>query len=74
MYAACASGAQAVDTARAQILAGMADVVLVVGADAAPEGFFAPAAGSGRTTRTGCASGCSERRTRRTSGSGPSPP
>ncbi|MFH9760502.1 lipid-transfer protein [Streptomyces anulatus] len=45
VYAACASGAQAVDTARAQILAGLADVVLVVGADAAPKGFFAPAGG-----------------------------
>ncbi|MFJ4826522.1 lipid-transfer protein [Streptomyces bacillaris] len=45
VYAACASGAQAIETARAQILAGMADVVLVVGADAAPKGFFAPAGG-----------------------------
>ncbi len=45
VYAACASGAQAIDTARAQILAGLADVVLVVGADAAPKGFFAPAGG-----------------------------
>ncbi|MFD9320864.1 lipid-transfer protein [Streptomyces sp. NPDC060053] len=45
VYAACASGAQAIDTARAQILAGLADVVLVVGADAAPKGFFRPAGG-----------------------------
>ncbi|MGW2594935.1 lipid-transfer protein [Streptomyces sp. NPDC001515] len=45
VYAACASGAQAVATARSQILAGQADVVLVVGADAAPKGFFAPAGG-----------------------------
>lgn len=45
VYAACASGAQAINTARAQILAGMADVVLVVGADSAPKGFFAPAGG-----------------------------
>ncbi|MDX6351698.1 MAG: hypothetical protein QOF84_6488 [Streptomyces sp.] len=45
VYAACASGAQAVDTARAQLLAGMADVALVVGADAAPKGYFAPAGG-----------------------------
>ncbi|WP_328859949.1 lipid-transfer protein [Streptomyces sp. NBC_00306] len=45
VYAACASGAQAVDAARTQILAGMADVVLVVGADSAPKGFFAPAGG-----------------------------
>lgn len=45
VYAACASGAQAINTARSQILAGMADVVLVVGADAAPKGFFAPAGG-----------------------------
>ncbi|CAM5411965.1 Lipid-transfer protein OS=Streptomyces cyaneofuscatus OX=66883 GN=G3I52_31395 PE=4 SV=1 [Streptomyces cyaneofuscatus] len=48
VYAACASGAQAINTARAQILAGMADVVLVVGADAAPKGFFAPAGGERR--------------------------
>lgn len=45
VYAACASGAQAVAVARAQILAGLADVVLVVGADAAPKGFFRPAGG-----------------------------
>lgn len=45
VYAACASGAQAVAAARAQILAGLADVVLVVGADAAPKGFFRPAGG-----------------------------
>ncbi|MGW2017164.1 lipid-transfer protein [Streptomyces sp. NPDC001927] len=45
VYAACASGAQAVGTARAQILAGLADVVLVVGADSPPKGFFAPAGG-----------------------------
>lgn len=45
VYAACASGAQAIDAARSQILAGRADVVLVVGADAAPKGFFRPAGG-----------------------------
>ncbi|MBV7695609.1 lipid-transfer protein [Streptomyces sp. TRM70350] len=45
VYAACASGTQAVSTARAQILSGLADVVLVVGADAAPKGFFRPAGG-----------------------------
>ncbi|MEU1558132.1 lipid-transfer protein [Streptomyces scabiei] len=45
VYAACASGAQAVGAARAQILAGLADVVLVVGADSAPKGFFRPAGG-----------------------------
>ncbi|MFE0276168.1 lipid-transfer protein [Streptomyces sp. NPDC058992] len=45
VYAACASGAQAIDSARAQILAGLAEVVLVVGADSAPKGFFAPAGG-----------------------------
>ncbi|MFF5498800.1 lipid-transfer protein [Streptomyces aquilus] len=45
VYAACASGAQAVNTARAQILSGLTDVVLVVGADAAPKGFFRPAGG-----------------------------
>ncbi|MFC5156835.1 lipid-transfer protein [Streptomyces amakusaensis] len=45
VYAACASGAQAIDAARAQILAGLADAVLVVGADSAPKGFFAPSGG-----------------------------
>ncbi|MFF4899155.1 lipid-transfer protein [Streptomyces sp. NPDC001068] len=45
VYAACASGAQAIAAARAQILAELADVVLVVGADAAPKGFFRPAGG-----------------------------
>ncbi|MET9222004.1 lipid-transfer protein [Streptomyces sp. NPDC003300] len=45
VYAACASGAQAIATARAQILAGLTDVALVVGADSAPKGFFAPAGG-----------------------------
>ncbi|RNF85613.1 lipid-transfer protein [Streptomyces botrytidirepellens] len=45
VYAACASGARAIDTARAQILSGMVDTVLVVGADAAPKGFFAPSGG-----------------------------
>lgn len=45
VYAACASGAQALDTARARILAGLVDTALVVGADAAPKGFFAPAGG-----------------------------
>ena len=44
-YGACATGAQAVATARAQILAGLCDVALVVGADAAPKGFFAPTGG-----------------------------
>ncbi|MFA1539839.1 lipid-transfer protein [Actinomadura sp. DLS-62] len=44
-YAACASGAQAIGTARAQILAGLCDVALVVGADAAPKGFFKPVGG-----------------------------
>ncbi|MFD3536686.1 lipid-transfer protein [Streptomyces sp. NPDC058664] len=45
VYAACASGAQAIGTARAQILAGLADVVLVVGADSTPKGFLAPVGG-----------------------------
>ncbi len=44
-YAACATGAQALDTARARILAGMSDVALVVGADTTPKGFLAPNAG-----------------------------
>jgi acetyl-CoA acetyltransferase len=44
-YAACASGSQALQNARAQILAGFADVALVVGADTTPKGFFAPVGG-----------------------------
>ena len=44
-YAACASGAQAITNARAQILAGLCDVALVVGADTTPKGFFAPVGG-----------------------------
>jgi acetyl-CoA acetyltransferase len=44
-YAACASGAHAIDNARAQILAGMCDVALVVGADTTPKGFFKPVGG-----------------------------
>ena len=39
-YGACASGAMAIDAGRARIRAGLADVVLVVGADTAPKGFF----------------------------------
>jgi acetyl-CoA acetyltransferase len=44
-YGACAAGAQAISVARAQILAGVCDVALVVGADSTPKGFFAPQAG-----------------------------
>ena len=44
-YAACATGAQALDVARARILAGLSDVALVVGADTTPKGFLAPNAG-----------------------------
>ena len=44
-YAACASGSQAINNARAMILAGMAEVVLVIGADTTPKGFLAPNAG-----------------------------
>jgi len=47
-YAACASGAAAIATARAQILAGLCDVALVVGADTTPKGFFAPVGGDRR--------------------------
>jgi acetyl-CoA acetyltransferase len=45
VYGACASGAMAIDHGRAQIMAGLADVVLVVGADTTPKGFLAPNAG-----------------------------
>jgi len=48
-YGACASGSQAINTARAQILAGLCDVALVVGADTTPKGFFAPAGSGDRT-------------------------
>jgi acetyl-CoA acetyltransferase len=41
-YAACASGVTALASARAQILAGICDVALVVGADTTPKGFLAP--------------------------------
>lgn len=44
-YGACAAGSQAINAARAQILAGLCDVALVVGADCAPKGFFAPVGG-----------------------------
>jgi acetyl-CoA acetyltransferase len=44
-FAACASGAIAIDSARAQIQAGRCDVALVVGADTAPKGFFGPLPG-----------------------------
>src|SRR5437879_7729824 len=44
-YAACASGATAIDIARARILAGLCDVALVIGADTTPKGFFAPVGG-----------------------------
>jgi len=44
-YAACATGAQALDTARVRILAGLSEVALVVGADTTPKGFLAPNAG-----------------------------
>jgi acetyl-CoA acetyltransferase len=48
-YGACASGSQAIATARAQILSGLCDVALVVGADTTPKGFFAPTGGGDRT-------------------------
>jgi acetyl-CoA acetyltransferase len=44
-YAACASGAHALNVARAHILAGLCDVALVVGADTTPKGFLAPTGG-----------------------------
>jgi acetyl-CoA acetyltransferase len=48
-YGACASGAQAIDVARAQILAGLCDVAIAIGADTTPKGFFAPTGGGDRT-------------------------
>ncbi|HME49694.1 lipid-transfer protein [Mycobacterium sp.] len=47
-YAACASGSQALQSARAHILAGLCEVALVVGADTTPKGFFAPVGGERR--------------------------
>ena len=47
-YAACASGSQALQSARAQIMAGMCDLALVIGADTTPKGFFAPVGGERR--------------------------
>lgn len=44
-FAACASGAVALEAARVRILSGKADVALVVGADTAPKGFFGPLPG-----------------------------
>lgn len=44
-YAACATGAMAIDLARARIMAGLCQVALVVGADTTPKGFLAPNAG-----------------------------
>ena len=41
-YAACATGAHAIEIARTRILAGMAEVVVVVCADTTPKGFLAP--------------------------------
>src|SRR5688572_19502972 len=47
-YAACATGAQALDTARARILAGLAEAAPGVGPDTPPKGFLAPNAGARR--------------------------
>src|SRR5262245_44154324 len=44
-YGACATGSQAIDAARTQILAGLCEVALVVGADTTPKGFLAPQKG-----------------------------
>ncbi len=44
-YAACATGATAMEAARTRILAGLCDVALVVGADTTPKGFLAPSRG-----------------------------
>ncbi|MBT96109.1 MAG: lipid-transfer protein [Acidimicrobiaceae bacterium] len=44
-YAACASGATALSIARSQILSGICDVALVIGADQVEKGMFAPVPG-----------------------------
>ena len=43
-FNACATGAFAIDAARARILAGLCDVAICIGMDWAPKGFFAPPA------------------------------
>jgi 3-hydroxy-3-methylglutaryl CoA synthase len=43
------NGAQALDTARARILAGVSEVALVVGADTTPKGFSRPMPASAGT-------------------------
>ena len=48
-YAACASGAQSLQAARASILAGFCDVAMVIGADTTPKGFFTPVGGERKT-------------------------
>ena len=67
-YAACASGAQALHQARAQILAGYCDVALVIGADTPRrKGSSRRSVASAGPTPTGCASTCWGRPTRCTS-------
>jgi acetyl-CoA acetyltransferase len=44
-YAACASGATALQVARAEIMAGRCEIALVIGSDTTPKGFLAPNAG-----------------------------
>jgi len=44
-YAACATGAMAIDLARTRIMAGLCEVAMVIGADTTPKGFLAPSAG-----------------------------
>ena len=58
-YAACATGAQALDTARARIRAGMSEVARSSAPTPRPRGSSPRTRGSGGKTRTGCASGCS---------------
>lgn len=41
-FNACATGAYAMDAARARILSGMCDIALCIGMDSAPKGFFGP--------------------------------
>jgi acetyl-CoA acetyltransferase len=44
-FNACATGAYAMDAARARILAGSCDIALCIGMDIAPKGFFGPTGG-----------------------------
>src|SRR5437764_4512082 len=49
---------RSLNAARAQILGGLCDVALVVGADTTPKGFLAPTAGDRKSTRLNSSHRC----------------